>query len=735
MRRRTCERFLSLVLTVLMLVCSLPTAALELPPTTMEATDEASVAESAATLTETQNDDRKETEARHYAWKEGASASRSATRDGYMTEYNYLPIDSDIVPDGVYAIRNWAQENDYIDLPNGSAEAGTLLQQRTCYTSPAIDFARRSLFKITRYFDTEYYIIRPMTNNYLSIENIWGTGTDMNHVRTRDISPWDETVSTEEMFTITHSDDYGYIIRPYTTTMALGSNATPAAGSNVKYITMQHVTNSTRNAVTWTLEKYDDVEQAGVDMIEPVTLTVGNTVDFAATHPWSTEPDAEYVILNVDSADSAVATGNWNYGNNSCQVSLHDEGTFRLSVHFTNINEDTRISYYTGSYTAVLLIQEGTYFFQNKRLGTYMTVYDPSTPNQSANGAALLVDSFEGEPYQKFILEHIEDGYYKIKTSCGKVVSLHQDYTNAQRYLWQAFYLGESYQQWKFEKTARGSYIIRLKSAESYATDWCMGASDTPGSVGLNVLQQAYTDDTDYKDEWTLIPLDDYSMIFCGIPGSDTDDGTVDAHDHTSGLIDARCKLFLDGYNNIQLISSALSVETFRSYLNEANVIVTRSHAGIVVANTGTYISLNDEIIDGYAKRFYSYGRLIGDSPIGIEEEDFYGNLQLVLFIGCNTGYGGVDANNLPSAITAKGANTAIGVNGTIYCSDANNWVETFFNKLLEGKTVQQASNLASAVLRPVLQDSHSNPKSGDGLTGVVPTIVICGNGSYHLGQ
>ena len=87
-----------------------------------------------------------------------------------------------------------------------------------------------------------------------------------------------------------------------------------------------------------------------------------------------------------------------------------------------------------------------------------------------------------------------------------KVLSIHEDYVNAdERYIWQAFYGGWDYQHWKFTQTSRGTYVIRLQSAEPYATDWCMSAGN--GVLignGRNVEQQEYTNDSDYKDEWIL---------------------------------------------------------------------------------------------------------------------------------------------------------------------------------------------------------------------------------------
>ena len=91
--------------------------------------------------------------------------------------------------------------------------------------------------------------------------------------------------------------------------------------------------------------------------------------------------------------------------------------------------------------------------------------------------------------------------------------------------------------------------------------------------------------------------------------------------------------------------------------------------------------------------------------------------MKLAVFCGCETGKGGEGANNLPTVAVQKGAGTAIGFQGKIQCSDANQWTERFFYYLSVGHTVQSACNMIKN--STVLQWKSKT---------TIDTFVICGN-------
>ncbi len=66
-------------------------------------------------------------------------------------------------------------------------------------------------------------------------------------------------------------------------------------------------------------------------------------------------------------------------------------------------------------------------------------------------------------------------------------------------------------------------------------------------------------------------------------------------------------------------------------------------------------------------------------------------NMQLVMFIACETAYGGSTGSNLPSVAVDQGATTSVGFKENIGCSDANNWTMDFFDLIESGVNVHSA--------------------------------------------
>ena len=95
------------------------------------------------------------------------------------------------------------------------------------------------------------------------------------------------------------------------------------------------------------------------------------------------------------------------------------------------------------------------------------------------------------------------------------------------------------------------------------------------------------------------------------------------------------------------------------------------------------------------------------DRPIN--ETDDFSNLDIAIFVGCLTGYGGSDASTLLSQVVDQGARVAIGFNVKIMCPDAENWTHNLFDYLLDGYTIEEAVTLACAPNDPNLDDDPDN--------------------------
>ena len=150
-------------------------------------------------------------------------------------------------------------------------------------------------------------------------------------------------------------------------------------------------------------------------------------------------------------------------------------------------------------------------------------------------------------------------------------------------------------------------------------------------------------------------------------------------HDHTSSLNLIRPYFINNGYNAATLYSGDVDFSEIRSYLNNDTnrIFVSRSHGRALYNSSGTLIGTSIALNTDGSDEFYS-GHFSG-----LE----LSNMNLILFIGCETGAGGENGPNLLTAAVARGAETAIGFANEIDCYDANEWTKDFFD-LLSSNTV-----------------------------------------------
>jgi len=85
----------------------------------------------------------------------------------------------------------------------------------------------------------------------------------------------------------------------------------------------------------------------------------------------------------------------------------------------------------------------------------------------------------------------------------------------------------------------------------------------------------------------------------------------------------------------------------------------------------------------------------------------------------------GKNASNLVNATVAAGAAVVIGFEESVGNVEANIWIEAFISFLAEGKTVNEAAEMANSVIK-------ENPKYGSNPT--TDTYYIAGNGNAKFG-
>lgn len=162
-----------------------------------------------------------------------------------------------------------------------------------------------------------------------------------------------------------------------------------------------------------------------------------------------------------------------------------------------------------------------------------------------------------------------------------------------------------------------------------------------------------------------------------------------EGHDHSSVYEEIDNYLNKIGYSNSQILkTSSLTPKNFITCLPDRDIVVTRSHGGCFLDDTGNsignYIVLNNGNV---------YNSDIEDLEAGALSE-----VKLIAYVGCYTAVGGVsneNTRNLVVASTEKGAKVAVGFSETIYCNTANTWTKYFFKYLAEGKNIDKATNNA----------------------------------------
>ena len=143
-----------------------------------------------------------------------------------------------------------------------------------------------------------------------------------------------------------------------------------------------------------------------------------------------------------------------------------------------------------------------------------MQIDNDDAPNYSTSEASLELFSFDSGDYQKWNVEHVYDGYYKIVSAkSGLVVSVQENYLNtAEKEVVQEIYTGADRQQWNFEATGRGTYIVRAKSNVGNTTDLSLCSKVSGSTNGRKVVQGTYEVNDVYYDEWWLYEIGEHTI-------------------------------------------------------------------------------------------------------------------------------------------------------------------------------------------------------------------------------
>ena len=174
--------------------------------------------------------------------------------------------------------------------------------------------------------------------------------------------------------------------------------------------------------------------------------------------------------------------------------------------------------------------------------------------------------------------------------------------------------------RWKVEKTSSGAFRIAAGTGGELGFSLAVG-SYALNINGIDIEQRAYTNDSDYQDEWHFVRLGDDVGIL-GI--------TNEGHDHQSGFnFLMKNSYALNGNSVDVLFSDSVPTSQCLNLIQKSKIFASRSHGGI--NETNTWLQLFDK---GNEYRLFSSNIYNWNPQRAIV--DFSG-VDLILYIGCNT--------------------------------------------------------------------------------------------------
>lgn len=250
--------------------------------------------------------------------------------------------------------------------------------------------------------------------------------------------------------------------------------------------------------------------------------------------------------------------------------------------------------------------------------------------------------------------------YSNPKSSASIFTSAESTYT---------IYISEIMKSWAYGDSGRSNFGVLLKSSNEGTGSWATFYSSDSIIANKPELHIFYANK---------------GACYLGIASNSPN------HDHYSAYSGGVYGSFMSmGMNNsdLELHCGSYTKDQVSNFITDdkCSIFVSRSHGGYEDDYSGvlecTKLAINEVT-----------GIEVFRSTVPLSSLDV-SNLRLVAFVGCQTGYGGNGAANLPSIAVQRGATCAIGFIDEIGCNDANAWTIKFMNYLADGYSVYGAYN------------------------------------------
>ncbi len=603
-----------------------------------------------------------------------ATDSTGARHSTYCTVYVYIKT-------GVYYIQNNYSKL-YLEAYNGQVNPQTNVQQNSKRSSTALISYRLAQQWRIKHLGNGYYSIRPMHKLNMGLE-VTSNNADIFNIGTTDtlagvptIGKWTIEYATNG-YVFKHNGSNSYALQAPNTSAEVGGNI-----SAVTYSSMLLCCH-------WSFEEITSIEEkvliyntatGSYSTSAKKAIPVGTSHTLLSLELTAAVVSGSTISQSVDweSSDPSVATVNRSTG----AVTALKPGETTITAKPSQSTETS-----SASYTLVVIpFASGTYYIHN--LGNseyyrYLQIDNADSPNYSTAGASMEQWTFNAGSQQRWILTSTGGGYYKIISEVsGLALTVeNSDVRTANATVVQRSYSSALTQEWRISPTSSGAYCIVPRCADVYSTGFSLAVANSAGD-GAVVQQRTYTSDTNYGDEWKVYKAGT-DITLLGV--RDTE------HDHVT-CFGATVSCLSDlNYNGVySLYSDTVSKNTVLDLLEQSSVFISRSHGQ--GSDSSSCILLYNEMM--YSDKDKLSTEDIYDYSTNTAHVDL-SNLDLVMFVGCYTAYGGSSGKNIVNAAHAAGANCAIGFKKKVLCVAANTWTEKFCEGLANGLSVDAAKKHA----------------------------------------
>ena len=362
------------------------------------------------------------------------------------------------------------------------------------------------------YTGGEYYVYN--LNEYKFLRNNTSNGLSLNSYSTANTQKWIFEYLGEDQFYIRSAYNPDYVLYGSGSSVSLTTLPTSPSNNYKWYINtasgggviikncysnyVLHVNGTSLNLIsqpTSGTTAYNLCRWGILETSEYIGLT-----NISLSDDWIKTGTSKYLNIRATPSNASWRSANfftWTISDTSKINYTDSNGKFSgVSSGKVTLTLTNKLTGFSRSFTiACGTIREGQYMILNKGSGNYMDVEGPSM----SSGAYIQQWEYHTGNQAKWNVMLMSNGDYVIQSVYSQKYLRVEDGSSSsgaaiiqfENYSWTST-------RWKIEETASGAYKIVPMLVSNFAVKVPSNSS----SNGVNLVQQAYTNDTNYYDEW-----------------------------------------------------------------------------------------------------------------------------------------------------------------------------------------------------------------------------------------